>query len=117
MPHHRGPHREVLGSVIRQKVGGTLRARAFIVLFMGRIRQGRISGHRTGWFEKFQWALGHRGFPKLFSTGPCYLALVIRKGTVVSLVGQIRAQIKDVLGGMGSGIVCLHLKDILIGNL
>lgn len=85
------------------------------MLFVERIRQGRVSGHRTGWFEIFQWALGHRVCPKL--SGPWYWALVIRKEMAVRLVDQVKALIKEALGGVGSGIVCLHLKDILIGNL
>ena len=35
--------------------------RAFIVVSVGRKGRSRINRLRMGYFEEFQWALGHRG--------------------------------------------------------
>ena len=46
MPRHPGPHGEVAGSVRRSE--GKARARAFVVVSVGKARQGRISRLMTG---------------------------------------------------------------------
>lgn len=43
MPYHRGPHREDSGLVRKQKEQRKTRARAFIVVSMGRNGQDRVN--------------------------------------------------------------------------